>query len=592
LNPKTSLLLGCLLLTSSLFSQTFQRQINPFPVIIDGVELQAPFLGGFNKPNPQFLDWDEDGLTDMFVRDQDGRLQYFRNTGSADEPGFELQTKSFQGLNVGQWFCFFDYDHDGDTDLMAGPQSPNVSLFENVGDSLILEVSPLLDDSTVAVYGGQVVIPTVADINGDGWEDLFVGGVSGAVTYYRNLGLSNGVPVYHLETNSFEDILIVWEPGRDERHGANALEFYDIDSDGDLDLFWGDYYQPGLFFLENFGTATDPEIPDSLMIDTYPPDDPVSTAGYNVPRLVDLNNDGAVELFVGVQSGAYSTDYVDNFWYYEMTVASDFGLVTKNYFDKVDLISGTVPVLADIDFDGDLDLFVGNEFDASNPGWKGDVYLFENTGTGENPQFELSDSSLFDEGMGNNMAPAFGDLDADGDLDALVGDYNGEISFYLNEGLSGIPEFNYQGKFLDIDLAGRATPALGDVDGDGDLDLYVGDKNGTVHVWSNEGDSVNYDFVKISDDMFPGEDLGLEIALDLVDFDSDGELDLLIGNKSGELFLADPAGWELQQLEQLPHSGLNLAPAAGDLDSDGQKDLVAGNNEGGCSFSQLKRNSQ
>lgn len=311
MNPKTSLLLGCLLLTSSLFSQTFQRQINPFPVIIDGVELQAPFLGGFNKPNPQFLDWDEDGLTDMFVRDQDGRLQYFRNTGSADEPGFELQTKSFQGLNVGQWFCFFDYDHDGDTDLMAGPQSPNVSLFENVGDSLILEVSPLLDDSTVAVYGGQVVIPTVADINGDGWEDLFVGGVSGAVTYYRNLGLSNGVPVYHLETNSFEDILIVWEPGRDERHGANALEFYDIDSDGDLDLFWGDYYQPGLFFLENFGTATDPEIPDSLMIDTYPPDDPVSTAGYNVPRLVDLNNDGAVELFVGVQSGAYSTDYVD-----------------------------------------------------------------------------------------------------------------------------------------------------------------------------------------------------------------------------------------------------------------------------------------
>ena len=76
-----------------------------------------------------------------------------------------------------------------------------------------------------------------------------------------------------------------------------------------------------------------------------------------------------------------------------------------------------------------MDLFVGNEFDASNSGWKGDVYFFENIGSAVSPQFELMDSSYFDEGMGNNMAPAFGDLDGDGDFDALVGDYNGEISF-------------------------------------------------------------------------------------------------------------------------------------------------------------------
>ena len=591
MNPKFSLLLGCLLFASSLFTQTFQRQLNPFPIIIDGAELEIPFLGGFNKPNPQFVDWNEDGLTDLFVRDQDGRLQYFLNSGSADEPNFEFQTKAFQNLDVGQWFTFFDYDHDDDIDLMASPQSPDVTLFENVSDSLILAVSQLLDDSSVAVHGGQIVIPTIADIDADGWEDLFVGGVSGAVTYYRNLGLTDGLPVYHLETNSFEDILIVWVPGRDDRHGANALEFYDIDDDEDLDLFWGDYYQPGLFFLENFGTSSDPDIPDSLMIDSYPQNEPVSSAGFNVPRLIDLNSDGAAELFVGVQSGIYGTDFVDNFWYYDMTVEGDFGLVTKNYFEQIDLISGTIPTLADMDSDGDLDLFIGNEFDASNSGWKGDVYFFENIGSAVSPQFELVNSSYFDEGMGNNMAPAFGDLDGDGDFDALVGDYNGEISFFLNVGSPTEPNFSYQGKFLEIDLAGRATPALGDVEGDGDLDLYVGDKNGSVHVWSNEGDPANYNFMKISDDLFPGEDLGLEIALELADFDNDGDLDLLIGNQSGELYLANPSGSELHQLEQLPHSGLNLAPTIGDMDSDGKMDLIVGSNEGGLQYFSVEEQS-
>jgi len=591
LNPKFSLLLGCLLFASSLFTQTFQRQLNPFPIIIDGAELEIPFLGGFNKPNPQFVDWNEDGLTDLFVRDQDGRLQYFLNSGSADEPNFEFQTKAFQNLDVGQWFTFFDYDHDDDIDLIASPQSPDVTLFENVSDSLILAVSQLLDDSSVAVHGGQIVIPTIADIDADGWEDLFVGGVSGAVTYYRNLGLTDGLPVYHLETNSFEDILIVWVPGRDDRHGANALEFYDIDDDEDLDLFWGDYYQPGLFFLENFGTSSDPNIPDSLMIDSYPQNEPVSSAGFNVPRLIDLNSDGAAELFVGVQSGIYGTDFVDNFWYYDMTVEGDFGLVTKNYFEQIDLISGTIPTLADMDSDGDLDLFIGNEFDASNSGWKGDVYFFENIGSAVSPQFEMVDSSYFDEGMGNNMAPAFGDLDGDGDFDALVGDYNGEISFFLNDGSPTEPNFSYQGKFLEIDLAGRATPALGDVEGDGDLDLYVGDKNGSVHVWSNEGDPANYNFIKISDDLFSGENLGLEIALELADFDNDGDLDLLIGNQSGELYLANPSGSELHQLEQLPHSGLNLAPTIGDMDSDGKMDLIVGSNEGGLQYFSVEEQS-
>ena len=102
-----------------LFSQTFQREINPFPMILFEDELSAPFIGGFNKPNPRFLDWNEDGLIDLFIRDEDGYLQYFKNIGSASNPEFQFQTKAFQGLYVGIWFSFLDFDFDGDVDLLC-----------------------------------------------------------------------------------------------------------------------------------------------------------------------------------------------------------------------------------------------------------------------------------------------------------------------------------------------------------------------------------------------------------------------------------------------------------------------------------------
>ena len=69
-----------------------------------------------------------------------------------------------------------------------------------------------------------------------------------------------------------------------------------MDNDSDLDLIWGDFYQPGLFYLENYGDSNNPAYIDSLMVTNFPADGLVETAGFNIPRLVDFEPDGNVDL--------------------------------------------------------------------------------------------------------------------------------------------------------------------------------------------------------------------------------------------------------------------------------------------------------
>ena len=193
-----------------LLSQTFQRDINPFSVVISEDILQAPFIGGFNKPNPRFLDWDQDGLIDLFIRDEDGFLQYFKNVGSTLSPEFQLQTKAFQELYVSMWFSFMDFENDGDLDLLCQTSGTYyISAYENISGEFQLRTEALLDTLGAPVYGSEANIPTLADIDGDDLEDFFVGDQmgSGRVIYYSNVGTSNGLPLFKYITNYFQHIL-------------------------------------------------------------------------------------------------------------------------------------------------------------------------------------------------------------------------------------------------------------------------------------------------------------------------------------------------------------------------------------------------
>ena len=208
-----------------LYSGSYSRVLDPLMSIRINGQIM-PLTGGLNRPEPQFLDWNGDGILDCFINDRDGRLQYWEGLVDwqfGDRPIFMLVTKFFQDLLVGIWFNFNDFDNDGDYDLLSHtPGTDNVSYYDNVNGTLQLVNSQLHTPSGFPVYGGQIVIPTVADIDADGHLDYFVGDISGRLAYYAGQGNANTGPQFEFVSDYFENIQIVWTPGR---HGANSISF-------------------------------------------------------------------------------------------------------------------------------------------------------------------------------------------------------------------------------------------------------------------------------------------------------------------------------------------------------------------------------
>ena len=586
------------LATASLTGQIAVRSEMVAPVVVDGDTLDNAFTGGFNRPVSQFLDWDDNGLIDLFITDADSRIQHFEQSGLSPS-SFLLHTRSFREISVGFWFRFIDYDRDGDYDLIHSGFTPLIEgafslfVYENVDDDLQFRTDRLLDDTGRPLVVGAVMIPTFSDLDGDEWPDLMVSSVAGTVTKYKNLGIRNQLPLFQFETNAFQDIMIISAYGRNKRHGAGSIEFFDIDADGDNDLFWGEMYQSGLLFLENRGTATHPDINDSLMIVDYPPEAILETAGFNVPRFVDLDKDGDSELFVNVQSGVFGTDYVDNFLYFENTGSDSlpfFRHNTDRFIAALDFGSASAPVFADIDDDGDDDLFVGNEFNDLLSGFRGTVFFFRNRGDQFSPSFVLEDSTYFAELTGNNLVPTFGDLDYDGDLDAIVGDWNGDLYHYENSGTSQTPVFEYKGQYLNIDVGQRAHPSLGDLDRDNDLDLVVGTDDGKIFLWRNSGSPEIAEFQLEDDSFLKEEELGRMLTPEIVDIDFDGKMDLVIGTAGGLLFSAfeTNGSWIPAEFDAIPYAGPQLAPAVSDLNNDGRVEMAIGSLHGGLQLFEVE----
>ena len=136
----------------------------------------------------------------------------------------------------------------------------------------------------------------------------------------------------------------------------------------------------------------------------------------------------------------------------------------------IDIGTGATPAIVDYNGDGLLDLVVGNETFYKSGGEKDSrLFLFENIGNSTAPAFELvnDDYLNFSQLVGSNnfyLAPEFGDLDNDGDLDLLVGESSGKLFYAENTAgvgnalAFGAIQFNWMG----IDVGQNSVPEIVD----------------------------------------------------------------------------------------------------------------------------------
>ena len=418
-----------------------------------------------------------------------------------------------------------------------------------------------------------------------------LGRLEGTITRYEADGVDDtGAPKFRHVTDNFQDIEIIGQVFGNNLaslHGANTMALEDIDGDRDLDLFWGDFFEPGLLYIENTGSCTTPSLRSEP--EPFPLNDPILTSGYNAPAFGDIDGDVDKDLLVGVLGGAYNSNSttIDNFLHLEQTAPNSFEVKTRRYIYNIDLGSETFPSFADLDGDGDQDMLVGNKIQPDD-NLTGKLFRFENIGTPTEPKFILR--GIVPEFTGDyHFAPAFGDLDNDGDLDILMGTWRDELMLVINEGQVTEPNWTIADSAIVKLTRGRnATPTLGDIDDDGDLDLFIGESSGDINFYRNDGGSDWPEFILV-DDKYGGIDAGRRSVPTLVDIDTDGDLDLVVGSEAEGLKLyrnngtLREANFVLDETFDVPVHPFS-APIFTDVDGDGDADLFVGGIGGGLLY--------
>ena len=652
---KISILSFLLMSLTLIKSQNFSLvQQNSIQVIVNNDTLDNPWTGGFNSAQISKIDLNNDQIEDLFVFDRSCNkvITYISsNNKFVYAPDYEKKFPS----SLKNWVLLRDYNGDGKKDIFSFVSGgigvwKNTSNFNEISfaqqsffqSSINSFVSYLLSFQYNNDYNIYVIssdIPSISDIDDDGDLDILNFGVQGSrIEYHQNQALQIG----NLDTLAFEMKNTCWghfsESGLSNtctlfdtcfqnvpnpqdstinlrnnlRHSGSTVLALNLNNDQVKDIILGDVSYSNIVALYNDNKGINMNT-SFISQDTSFPNYSVPADLHLFPGVFheDVDHDGMKDLLVSPNSNSDAEDK-NSIWFYKNfgnNQVPQFYLQDQNFLQNNTIEVGreSKPIFVDINNDQIEDLLVANfgEFDLSIPiHYRSYIESYINVGTQQNPVFSKSSndfqniSTLINE---INLIPSFGDLDNDGDLDAVIGDYSGKLHYLentssnqsiINLSIGASPMNDVFSNTFDFGF--NAHPTLFDVDNDNDLDIIVGEAIGNLNFVENVGDSINFNF-DLRSENFGGVDVSewwTNIGISSPVFYRNGsDIELYVGSKRGAIYKYNNIDNNLSGNFNLVDSNFNnifagthSTPAISDLNNDSLIDFIIGNKRGGLSL--------
>ena len=516
----------------SLNAQTFIR-----------VDDSGWFYGG-GRTAPTFTDLDFDGLYDLIIGNYDGNLIHYEQQSSGSTI-FVGVSENFSSIDVGSYSTpvFTNIDNDGLKDLIIGNLNGTIDWYEQDTPGATSFTNTNVDFGITVPFGSST--PTFTDIDNDNLLDMVIGRHDGKLSRYEQAWTNS--QVFNLVSDYFASIDIGY---------SSAPYFIDIDGDNLLDLLIGTSASNSFWHFEqnSVGSTSFTEV-TTRFINNSPSSE--------VPTFKDIDNDGLLDLFFGEVEG--------NIYHYEQQTSNSYSFdLVNQHFSGTDIGEGSSITSYDIDNDGLIDIIYGARYG---------LHHFEQI-TSNSEIFEYI--GVMGPSPGTDLRPTFTDLNNDGLLDLLIG-YKWGLSHYVQDS-PGSSTFNYvTNNFSSINVGLWAAPCFTDIDNDGLLDLLIGEYQGAIHLYE-QSSSDPFVFNLITDN-FCSTDFGDYISPTVTDIEGDGTKDLIVGCNQGTFthyklysnYTYDSVTNEFLDIDV----GTRSSSTFFDLDGSGTNDLIIGEYRGG-----------